>query len=192
VRPARFEAQLFCFLLSAIVVGLGAAYTISCSHAEQSLSLNDFTSGLLYRTSNCGGNSSALSFCKQIALGVLLDNTNNPAVFDVNLLSQETKGELRAFVGNHWIPNARFLLRRNALDITAVPHKIIVVCDQPFGNVPQPTFWNLHRSTIRHAAVLADGTIRLLTPDEFGALKLPDFVFLSDVVRGGPSQDPKP
>jgi hypothetical protein len=39
-----------------------------------------------------------------------------------------------------------------------------------YGNVAQPTFWNLHRQNIAHAVGYADGTTALISLEQFAAL----------------------
>ena len=56
---------------------------------------------------------------------------------------------------------------------------IVAVCNLEFGNVPQPTVWNGYRRTPGHAALLADGTTKVISPAEFAALDLKQFVPLT-------------
>ena len=164
--------------LLVFVFSLGLCYRRACSSAGDSLSADKFFKGVLYNTSNCGGNSSALSKCKLVALSARIEAEDNHGVFDYNSLSAEAQQEFVKATQSNWIPTARFLIRRGATEMRQKDREILVICDTAYGNVPQPTFWNLHRQNMAHAVGYADGTTALISPQQFAALDKSEFLAL--------------
>src|SRR6266404_1480777 len=156
--------------LLVIVFLSGLCYRRACSNAGHSLGADEFFKGVLYNSSNCGGNSSALSKCKMVLLSARIEAQDNHGVFDYNSLSAEAQQEFFKGTQSHWNPTAKFLIRRGATDTRKKDREIFVICDTAYGNVPQPTFWNLHRQNIAHAVGYADGTTALISPEQFAAL----------------------
>lgn len=176
--------KAFGFSLTALVAILFTSiYVISCMNAGRALSWESFTNGLLYRVTNCGGNSAARSFCHNIAVNALVTGSESGDTFDYTKLSQEQQNELAAAIDYIWTADAKYLLRARPVHTGQGTHEIIVVCDTPFGNVPQPTIWNLHHETLRHAVGYSDGTVGWLTPTEFAALNKSSFVELKPLPR---------
>jgi len=75
----------------------------------------------------------------------------------------------------HWTRNANYLVRTN-IPANASENTIVVVCDQPFGNVPKPSPANFYRLNLAHAVGYLSGTNGLISPDEFRRLDLKDYV----------------
>lgn len=161
--------------LLVIVFLFGLSYRRACSNTGYSMSAEEFFKGVLYNSSNCGGNSSALSICKMLVLSAHIEAEDSHGVFDYNSLSTEAQMEFVKATYSHWNPTAKFLIRRGATDIRKKDREIFVICDTAYGNVPQPTFWNLHRQNIAHAVGYADGTTALIPPEKYTALDKSQF-----------------
>jgi len=167
------------FFFAAIIPAfLTCIYIISCFNAGEALSWDEFTNGLLGRVSNCGGNSAARTYCQNIALDAdAIGSDAGNDIFDYKKLPRQQQNEFTE-VDRFWTPDAKYLLRTGPVPVGHGTHEIIVVCDTPFGNVPQPTFWNLHYRTLRHAAGYSNGSVGWLTPTEFAQLDKSNFVEL--------------
>jgi hypothetical protein len=151
------------------------AYIVSCVNAGRALSLDDFSEGLLGHASNCGGNSAAGSNCRIIALAALVEGSDSNDVVNFEHVSKDTQNELAHAESDFWTRGAKYLLRTGTIHTGHDTHAIVVVCDTPYGNVPQPSIWNLHRRTLRHAVGYSDGSIGWLTPAEFAELNKSNF-----------------
>jgi len=181
-RPSAYTVAFWTILL-VIVYWLGLSYRRACSNAGYSLSADEFVKGVLYNSSNCGGNSSALSKCKMVVLLARIEAERNHSNFDYISLPAAAQQEFVKGTQSHWNPNARFLIRRGATDLQKKGREIFVICDTAYGNVPQPTFWNLHHQNIAHAVGYIDGTTALITPKEYASLDKSQFFALP---VGGP------
>jgi len=172
---------------AALILGIGLfaagiiVYSISCSNAGHALAWDEFAEGLLGHGSNCGGNSAAQSVCSSVAIAAKMLADDRSDTFKFDGLNDEQMNSLRdAASGRHWTPNAKYLVRKEWVSSTN-SHEIVVICDVAYGNIPQPSFWNLHRRTLRHAAGYSDGKSALLTPAQFKDLNLAGFVELPDL-----------
>lgn len=128
---------------------------------------------LVARPTNCGGNTFALNQCRNIALLVLAEMDNdhtNPETW-----AETAKCELGRRGGNHWTGDAMYLVRTN-LTMNLPPTTIVAVCNKPFGNVPQPMWWNFYRRTPAHAVARMDGTAGLISPAEFARMAHSNFI----------------
>ena len=127
----------------------------------------------LARPTNCGGNTFALHNCRQIALLVLAemdDDRTQQATW-----SAAARQELGRRAKNHWTGGAMYLVRTQ-LATNLPPTAIVAFCNEPFGNVPQPMWWNFYRRNPTHAVALMDGTAGLISPGDFARLDLADFI----------------
>jgi hypothetical protein len=176
-KLSAFTVAMWTTLLF-IVAMLGLCYRRACANSGYSLGSDEFFKGVLYNSSNCGGNSSALSRCGMIVLSARSEAEGNHGVFDYNALSPEAQQEFVKVTQSHWNPTARFLIRRGATDIGKRAKEIFVICDTAYGNVPQPTFWNLHHQNIAHAVGYIDGTRALISPKDYALLDKSQFVAL--------------
>ena len=135
---------------------------------------------ILSRESNCGGNSASLSRCSFLNGYLQLWFAERSDGFDVAKHGwKELEMDTRSFFGWGSAPE-NYLLKKQ---IASFPggSGIVAVCNLEFGNVPQPTIWNGYRRTPGHAALLADGTTKVISPAEFAALDLKQFVPLSSL-----------
>ena len=168
-RPSAYTVAFWTILL-VIVYLLGLSYRRACSNAGNSLSADEFFKGVLYNSSNCGGNSSALSKCKMVGLSARIEAVDNHGVFDINSLSEVARQGFVKGTQSHWNRTAKFLILRGPTDVLRKDRQVFVICDTAYGNVPQRTFWNLHLQNIAHAVGYADGTTALISPEQFAAL----------------------
>lgn len=135
---------------------------------------------LLSRESNCGGNSASLSRCTSLRFYLREWFAEHPNGFDAAIHDwTELKMDTRGFSGWGSAPE-NYLLKRQIVSFPG-GSGIVAVCNLEFDNVPQPTIWNGYRRTPGHAALLADGTTKIITPAEFAALDLKQFVPLSSL-----------
>jgi hypothetical protein len=157
-------------LAGTVPILLTTIYVISCANAAQVLSWDQFSEGLLTRTSNCGGNSAARSVCINVALESVVIAGDSNDIVDLNRVTPKNQEQLARMTATIWTPDAKYFLRKGQIHCGRGTHEIIVVCDMLYGNVPLPTIWNLHHRNFRHAAGYSDGTAGWLTTAEFGAL----------------------
>jgi hypothetical protein len=143
----------------------------------------------LGKSTNCGGNSAALSVCKGVGLFFRLAQHDQGRPVGLHSMDSSTRLELLNYTDNSWTRSARYLVTTNVVDEAASPPQIVVVCDRPYDNVPQPTIWNLHRRNPAHAVGYSDGSTGLLTPAEFGALNKAGLAYadelLAELTRDG-------
>jgi hypothetical protein len=133
-------------------------------------------------TTNCGGNSYALSACGEFVVAASLAMNDNSNVFEVRKL--ETR-HLPSFRRDAWGTfRSDFLVRTNFARGNLTNRQIVIVCSRPFGNVPQPKIWNFFRRNPAHAVGYSDGTIGLIKPEEFLGLNLDGFVTADNLVTG--------
>lgn len=135
--------------------------------------------------SNCGGNSYALTACKQLGLYARMANPTNSSTLDLTLLDTLDRTNIFRIVDSPWTTGADYWVRTNGLGGSA-QKRILVVCDTAYDNVPQPTIWNLYHRNPAHAVGFSDGTTGLISPAEFTGMDRSDFAALSDL--GKPSQ----
>ena len=121
---------------------------------------------IMSRSTNCGGNSAALTYTHELALTVVmaLDERRgeDPTAFDL-LVPPSTWQQVFRFgwgVKSYWVRK----------DIAPSETGPIVVCAQCFGNVPQPTLRNLYHRNPAFAAAFLRGRPRLLGMDEYNSL----------------------
>ena len=157
-----------------------AIYVVSCLNAGQALSWDSFTEGLLVHVSNCGGNSAARAGCRNIALNAVVLGSDSGGIFNFTKLSQQQQDEQAEEIRSvaNWTAPAKYLLRVSPVQTGPGTHEVVVVCDTPFGIVPQPSIWNLHHRSLRHAAGYSDGSSGWLTPSQFAELNKSSFVAL--------------
>src|SRR6266516_4453765 len=97
--------------LMVIAAMLGLCYRRACANAGYSLSGDEFFKGVLYNSSNCRGNSSALSKCKMAVLSARIEADDHQGIFDYNSLPSEAQEEFAKASQSHWNPTAKFLIR---------------------------------------------------------------------------------
>ncbi|MBI4602385.1 MAG: hypothetical protein HY721_10545 [Planctomycetes bacterium] len=137
----------------------------------------------VFRPTNCGGNGQALSDCRQFA--VLCRAWVDEAASVGGASAPATLGDLVATHGAEDRPPGfrngfGFLEDYLVLDprrpVPRGERAVVIVCSEPYGNVPRPTFWSFYRRNVAHAVGYSDGTAGLISPREYAALDLSGFV----------------
>ena len=130
--------------------------------------------------SNCGGNSYALTTCKLFLLTARTHTGENHLQFEVTQLGQTERSDLAKLAQSHWVSGADFLMKTN-FNCKDAKRDLVVICEKPFGNVPQPAIWNFYRRNPAHAVGYSDGSVGLISLAEFKALDLAGFIHLSSL-----------
>jgi len=132
------------------------------------------------QTSNCGGNSAALSQVVQIALIARLTAADAPDhSFRFDAAGPDERGQLAHYASSHWLGSARFLVSRSPVEAQGrLPRCPIVVCDRPYRNVPRQ--W-IGSAPPTHAIAYSDGSYGLISTAEFAALDLSMFTALDEL-----------
>jgi hypothetical protein len=129
---------------------------------------------ILAKPSNCGGNSAALTACRNVCLATRIisaDRGTNRVSFAG--LSVEELREFQNIPGLSWLHGAHLLVRRNGFGLGAEEAKqVIVLCDTAYSNIPR---YRLHRAPPTHAVGYSDGSVGLISPAQFRSLDLRGF-----------------
>jgi hypothetical protein len=129
-------------------------------------------------STNCGGNTYALNVCRECLAAAELSTADQHAQFDISKLRSIDKTNLANLGRRHRADGADFLIRTNFV-WDDPKREIVVVCERLFDNVPQPTIWNLYHRSPAHAVGYSDGTVSLISTQQFTALNLSGFIPLS-------------
>ncbi len=145
------------------------------------------------QASNCGGNTAALSVCGSYPLtlfaGVADRGVSLDAGLTPNALTSELDAEQLADIFRSLNATASYSIRNPDAPFDPTDREVVIVCEQAFDNVPQPTVWNLYRRSPAHAVGYSDGSTELLSAAEYRDLDLSDFVPAADWVRLSASTD---
>lgn len=128
---------------------------------------------------NCGGQTVALSSVHSLAAALEVFRLKHLEGFDAEKHGWPDLNSQRFL--DHIQPSSDSFLLGRRIGEASASNQIIAVCNLEFDNVPQPTIWNGYRRIPGHAALLADGTTKVITPAEFAALDLKQFVPLSSL-----------
>ena len=133
-----------------------------------------------FQGSNCGGNSAAMHVCAQFAamLHAVSIATDSPASPD-DLLAQWGPRDVRGWTRTSWL-DAEFMVADPARPVDPAVRSVVIVCSESYGNVPRPSPLNLYRKNSAHAVGYSDGTVDLISPREYEALDLEQFVAVTD------------
>jgi len=118
--------------------------------------------------------------CQQYSLLTHLASTDGKVYFRFAELDEIDRTGVARLAKSHWVSGADFFVRTN-LAIPSNGRAVVIICEKPFDNVPQPTIWNFYRKNPAHAAGYSDGSKGLISPAEFALLDLAEFVLLSSV-----------
>jgi hypothetical protein len=129
-------------------------------------------------STNCGGNTYAFNVCRECFLATGLSAADQHSQFDISKLESIDKTNLADLSRRHWADGTDFLIKTNFL-WDGPQLEIIVVCERLFDNVPQPTIWNLYHRSPAHAVGYSDGTVSLISTQQFAVLNLSGFIPLS-------------
>lgn len=132
---------------------------------------------LLFRPTNCGGNSAALAACHgYVKILQLWTAGHKGQSFRFELAGEETRRHLSELVGSPWLRSARLLAKLDNVRVDpAFEKSIIMVCDRAYDNVPERIFG---RSPMAHAVAYSTGEIGLISPEDFARLDLEGFIDL--------------
>ena len=132
------------------------------------------------RTSNCGGNSAALSQVHGIASLAGAHALNRPdCTFSFTHVSSNERAELADYAVQSWIRQARYLVTTLPIRRSAPGRTTVVVCGTSFTNVPQLLSG---RAPATHAVGYSDGTTGLITEAEFRSLDRTKFMDVASLV----------
>jgi len=143
------------------------------------------------KRSNCGGNSYALFACEQYSFLAHLASDDGKSDFAISKLGDAEKSEAVKLAKSHWIGGADFLARTNFTNPTS-GRLVIIVCEKPFDNVPQPNVWNFYRRNPAHAVGYSDGSSGLISLAEYSSLDLVNFISLSSIGTNSQSRSVQP
>lgn len=133
-------------------------------------------------STNCGGNSYALTVCEEFAVTARAKTQDHEGSFEISKISQQ---DLAMIARNAWgISGADLLVRTNFLPGSSTNRALVIVCTRKFDNIPQPMIWNLFHKTPAHAVGYSDGEVALISPDDFAKLNLDGFVSAASLVAG--------
>src|SRR5215831_13652174 len=135
----------------------------------------------LARPTNCGGNSAALAACKDIMLSfqtVSLDRGAKPV--SITNLSGPEREYFRLVAGLSWLPDSKVLISAGPVALGQErAREIVAVCDTSFDNVPRRVFG---RAPFTHAVGYSDGSVGLISVQEFRHLDLSRFIDVRTIV----------
>jgi hypothetical protein len=139
-------------------------------------SINPFT-----HSSNCGGNSAALAAVQDYAMFARMaaeDSADHS--FHITSATPEQLTHLTNYTLRGWLPNVRFLVSTQPVPEpqTKEGHRVIIVCDTPFNNVPRRLIGS---APFTHAAGFSDGSTGLISQGEFAKLDRTSFKFLDEI-----------
>ena len=131
---------------------------------------------LISASTNCGGNSAALSYTFNVAIDVNLalkerHKESDPIAF-LTLIPPESWKKVFKFgwgVRSYWV--------RKEIDPSGT--EPIIICAQYFDNIPRPKLWNLYKRTPRFAAGFLFEPSRLLEIREYNALNFNEYQYIS-------------
>jgi hypothetical protein len=151
-------------------IGIGAVLAVAL-----------FAGVVLTMTTNCGGNSYALTACQEFVITAqVASNSNTNSFVTANKIDDET---LYTLSREHWgTTGSDFLIKTNFFVTNSTNREIIIVSTIEFANVPQPAIWNLYRKNPAHAVGYSDGTSGLISPFEFSNLNLNGFASISSLM----------
>ena len=132
------------------------------------------------KTSDSGAISTALSRCRSLGKNLQLFLMDHPDGFD-SAKHGLAELELQPTAFRGWGTTAENYLIRRKVDGFPGGTEVVAVCSLKFYNVPQPAWWYTCDKTPGHAALLGDGTAKVISPAEFAALDLKQFVPLSSL-----------
>ena len=131
-------------------------------------------------STNCGGNSAALAQVGNIATFARDFAMYAPGrSFDFTADDAVQREDLAQMSRDSWLHGARFLVSTAPIaEHETQPHRVIVVCDTPYRNVPRRRFISAPPT---HAAAFADGSTGLISTAEFAALDRSQFKPLDEL-----------
>jgi hypothetical protein len=130
-------------------------------------------------TTNCGGNSAALTTVRTYVALARVEAMDSPVhAFHVTSATPQQREQLAQLPGKFWLRRAHFLVSTVPVAAESTERRVIIVCDTPYTNVPRR--W-LGSAPPVHAAGFSDGSTGLISTTEFAALNRTSFVALNDL-----------
>jgi hypothetical protein len=121
-------------------------------------------------TNNAKGNRLALIECR-VYLNTIVTTKTNSTSFDFSKLDENNIGRaigLAAYLD--------FLIKTNFVWGTSSNREIVIVCPKQFDNIHKQGFWNSFSKNPAHAVGYSDGSMDLISPEQFTNLNLNDFI----------------
>ena len=122
---------------------------------------------LLTREPYHGGNLYAQLTCKSYLLLAEVAAQEHYPLFAVAKLNPGDRTKL-ARNQNGWTGGVVFLVKSN-FTFRSGERQVVIVCNTPFNDEPQPTLWQLYRRTSTYAAGYSDGSRSLISSEQFAA-----------------------
>jgi len=121
---------------------------------------------------NAKGNRWILIEAHVYLRSISFSKTKEPR-FDLSKLSGEEKSEPLHIAGYF-----DFLIKTNFVWGTSSNREIVIVCQKQFNNLPMPKqgFWHSFQNNPAHVAGYSDGSVSLISPEQFTNLNLLGFV----------------
>ncbi|QEG43371.1 hypothetical protein [Roseimaritima ulvae] len=139
------------------------------------------------QTSNCGGNTAALAVCGHYPLYLfagLAERDETSAVgLTPNALTAGRDSDELSSIFQSLSATASYSIRNPDVAFDPADREVVIVCEQAFENVPQPTVWNLYCRSPAHAVGYSDGSTGLISPAEYRELDRSDFMPAADWIR---------
>src|SRR5438067_8803024 len=89
-------------------------------------------------TTNCGGNSAALAAVSAYVLMATVEAMESPDhAFHVTSATPQQREQLAHLPGASWLGHAHFLVSTTPVAAESREHRLIIVCDTPYTNVPR-------------------------------------------------------
>jgi hypothetical protein len=150
----------------ALLIGLGLVTTVVVIGAVLPI---------LAKPSNCGGNSAALSACRNVCMAVRIVSSDRGTNFiSLSGLRPEEARGFESIPGMRWLGSAHILVRTNGVLLgPSGPKEVTVVCDTAYSKVPQYRFL---RAPATHAVGYSDGSVALISSAQYDALDLRAFL----------------
>ena len=136
---------------------------------------------VLNETTNCGGNTAALSKCQNYhaAVWVEASDITGQSFFITNVTGKAREQFAEMARDKSWTGQAHYLVSTQAFIPTkSEDHRILIVCDRAYTNVPKHWYWHAPPT---HAVCYFDGRSGLISPSEFAALDLSMFKRLDEL-----------
>lgn len=140
---------------------------------------------ILQRTFNCGGNDAASTIARQYFLVIDYAAKNNGrGEFEIESATSSQIDQILSLSNNAVLTNGRFSVSRKPYrPDSQLPRHILIVCDTPYRNVPEQIFGEAPPT---HAAGYSDGTIRLISTEEYSSLDRESLIPLDELI--GPTK----
>jgi hypothetical protein len=135
----------------------------------------------LARSTNCGGNSAAITYCKDASLSLVLAAKDRGAAVSATNLTESERENFRHLSRMTWLGTATVLVALEPVSPENNRHQLLAVCSKPYDNVPQRM---IGKAPLTHAVAYSDGSSGLISIDDFRKLDLKKFVDVKTLIGG--------